>query len=254
MLQLVRTKKGVLVILIVLLSTSSVLGQAIQHGVPDFYINRIKSIDQFMERFNRDDMPGYLDSTDADFQYKQVLSCFCFDSLRGQEQEMLEFARYIVENDIQLGYEIPNYYCELLCDATIRKSKTSIILRMVVDTTSKGYHTWAIADAEGDVLRLRPTQISSELHLSPVDNSLWFPGLRDALERHPRDVMNYGYHTRSVDQYSVFMTMIAKGLLKIENIRDMSYKFDVGRYRFTVRCINRETNNNGWLICEFVKK
>ena len=242
------------VVLLVLLTPLSVLGQAIQHVVPDFYVNRIKSIDQFMERFNREDLPVFLDSTEEDLQYKQVLTCFCFDSLRGQEEDVLKFARHMVDSNVQLGYAMPNYYCELLCDATVQKHKTTILLRMVVDTTSKGYHTWAIADAEGDVLRLLPSRISSELHLSPVDNSLWFPGLRDALERHPKDVMNYGHHSRFVDQYSVFMTMIANGLLKIEDIRDMSYKFDAGGYLFTVRCINRETNNNGWLICNFIKK
>lgn len=244
------------IIIIALLFLSlpfSSYGQVIQFEIPDFYTNRIKTIDHFMERFNREDIPPFLDTTDLELPYKQIITCFNLDSVRHRKDEVMEFARIIVDSNIRLDYATPNYYCELDCKAKYDKQATDIILRMVVEKSSQDFYSWVIANAEGDVLKVTPNRTSPTMKLSPVDNERFFLGLRDVLKDHPEDILNYSMAHWPIDQTSTFFALVANGTLHIESIEDIRYVFYVGGYTFKVQCFNRETNNNGWLIYEFTK-
>lgn len=240
-------------LLFVLLLPELTYAQALQFVVPDFYQNRLKTIDNFMQRFNREDVPTYLDSTYEELPYMQVVSCFCIDSVRQLQDEVIEFSHTMVDSNIQLGYSIPNYYCELDCKATFNKKKTNIILRMVVEQTPDGSFKWSIADAEGELLKASPNRISSTMRISPIDDDQFFLSLRDVLKDSPENILCYASSSWHIDQTSVFMSLIANKLLKIDSIEDMRYVFFAGGYKFVVQCIDRETNNNGWLICNFEK-
>ena len=246
-------KKILFLIVTVLLSNMS-FGQNFQFQVPDFFRMRIKSIDEFMDRFSRKELPSMLDSTDSDLQYKQVVVCFCMDSVRHRADEVVEFAHYMVDNNIQLSYEEPNYYCALRCKAYYKGRETSIALQMIVEQSDRGYYSWVIAGAEGDVLRLTPERISSSMKLSPADNLQDFAELQGMLQNSPSDVANYICRGRPIDETSVFVSLVSNGFLKIEGIEDIEYVFSAGDYIFKVKFFNRETNNNGWLIYDFYKK
>ena len=245
--------KRALIILVSLFLSYNSFGQVGQFEVPDFYTNRIKTLDHFMQRFNRGDMPSFLDSTEAELSCKQIITCFNLDSVRSRSGEVVEFARYIVDNNIRLDYAMPNYYCELNCKAKYGKQTTDIILRMVVEKSPQDYYSWVIAEAEGDVLKASPNRTSPTMKLSPIDNERYFLDLRDVLKDHPEDILNYTMANWSIDQTSTFMVLVSNGLLRIESIENLKYVFNVGGYIFKVQCFNRETNNNGWLIYDFSK-
>lgn len=241
-----------LVVIMVLLP-SFVHSQAFQFVVPEFYTNRIKTIDQFMERFNREETPTFLDSANPELPYMQVLSCFCIDSVRNQQNEVVEFVHRMVDSNVRLGFSVPNYFCELECNAIFNKKKTTVIMRMIIEQTQDGSYKWSIANAEGDVLRASPNRVSSNMRISPIDDDQYFLNLRDILNEHPEDISCYSYTGWTMDQTSSFMAFVANKMLKIESIKDMSYVFYIDGYEFKVRCLDRETNSNGWLICNLEK-
>lgn len=249
-------KKHIIIALTLLTCISNLaFGQALfDFQVPDFYTNRLKTISFFMQRFNRQDIPTYLDSSDANLPYLQVISCFQIDSVKYRKDEVIEFAQHMVDSNVTLSYSMPNYYCELDCKASYKGLPTNIILRMVVDKTPQGFYTWSIADAEGEVLKIIPNRITQSMYISPVDDDQYFLSLRDALNDHPEDIRINAFSYWTIDETSTFIALVASKLLKIETIEDMQYVFDVGGYFFKVHCIDRETNNNGWLIYNFQKK
>lgn len=206
-----------------------------------------------MQRFNREDIPPFLDSTDVELPYKQLLTCFNLDSARYRRDEVVEFARHVVDNNIKLDYAAPNYYCELNCKAKYGKQTTDVILRMIVEKSPQDYYSWVIADAEGEVLKVSPNRTSPMMKLSPADNERYFLDLRDVLKDHPEDILNYTMSQWPIDQTSTFIALVANGMLRIESIENLKYVFYAGGYTFKVQCFDRETNNNGWLIYEFTK-
>lgn len=228
-------------------------GQAIQFQVPDYFWNRTKSISQFMDRFSRRDIPPMFDSTDINLPYLQVISCFFLDSVYTRKDEVMAFAKKMVDSNIVLDLHKPNYCCELECKATFKGRPTMIILALVMEQTVDSGYCWTIAQAKGKVLRLRPNRTTPTMHISPVDNDMEFVGLLEAIQSQPRDLRNYMYSQWSADETSAFLAFVSTGQMKIERIEDMRYVFYTGGYEFKVKQINRETNNNGWLIYDFTK-
>lgn len=228
-------------------------GQAIGFQVPDFFKMRIKSIDEFRERFNREKLPPLLDSTDTDLAYKQVVACFFRDSVINRANEVLEFTYKIVDSNVLLSYGDSNYYCELYCNAKYKGKKTPIIIRMVIEQDDKGYYSWVISDVDGDILKMIPERTSPHMRLSPIDNLQDFSELQEMLQSSPSDVSNYVKKTFRIDQTSVFMSLVNSRLLIIDGIVDMIYVFRAGEYEFKVKFFNNETNNSGWLIYDFAK-
>lgn len=228
-------------------------GQALQFVVPDYYWNRIKNISQFMERFSRREIPPTVDSNNIELPYIQVISCFCIDSVQNQKEEVVEFVRHMVDNNITLNLHAPNYYCELKCKASYLGRPTIVTMSLVMEQTADSGYCWSIAQARGEALQLIPNSTSPTMRLSPIDNDLEFNNLFEVLETHPQDLLNYTHSTLSIDETTSFMALVATKQLKIKSIDDMQYIFNVGGYEFKVRCFNRETNNNGWLIYNFTK-
>lgn len=240
-------------IAVLFMMPTTIRSQALQFVLPDFYTNRIKTIDHFMQRFNREDIPVFLDSTDAELPYKQIITCFCIDSVRHRGEDVIEFAHKMVNENVRLDYAMQNYYCELECSAKYGKESTTIIIRMVVEKSPQDFYSWVIADAEGEVLTVAPNRTSPKMKLSPADNERYFLDLRDVLNEHPDDILNYTFSGWTIDQTSTFMALVANKMLKMESIKNMRYVFDAGGYTFKVQCIDRESNNNGWLIYDFKK-
>lgn len=245
-------KKTLLVWLTILLS-HNVMGQVFSYQVPDFFRMRIKSIDEFMDRFNREELPPLLDSNDSELPYKQIVACFNIDSVRHRANEVINFAHRMVDSNIHISFESPNYFCELLCGAKYKGHKTDIILRMIVEKSDNGYCSWVIADAEGEELKMIPERTSSSMRLSPIDNLQDFAELQQMFQDYPKDVANYLYHRWPIDETSVFVALVSHGILKIEEIKNIEYVFCEGGYVFKVKFFNRETNNNGWLIYDFLQ-
>lgn len=246
-------KNKTLLLIILFYTIPQAKGQDFQFVVPDYYWNRTKSISQFMERFNRHDIPPMMDSSDNNLPYLQVISCFCIDSVYDRKEEVIAFACKMVDSNITLDLHKPNFCCELDCKAMFKGRPTMVTLRLVIEQTKDSGYCWSIAQAKGEVLQIRPNRMSPAMHISPVDNDMEFIELFEVLNNQPRDLLNYTYSRWAVDETSTFMAFITSRLLIIESIKDMRYVFFAGGYEFNVKRVDRETNNNGWLICNFAK-
>lgn len=245
-------KKCIILVTILFLSQMS-SGQAFSSQVPDFFRSRIKSIDEFMERFNGEKLPSNLDSTDVNLSYKNKIACFFRDSVVNRADEVIEFAYKMVDSNILLSFGDPDYFCELHCNAHYAGKKTSIIIRMVVEQDERGYYSWAIADAEGDVLRMIPERKSPSTKLSPIDNMQHFSELQEMLHNSYTDIPVYLHKDVSMDQTSVFVSLVSANMLKVDEINEMIYIFNKGGYVFKVKFFNNKTLNSGWLIYDFKK-
>lgn len=85
--------------------------------------------------------------------------------------------------------------------------------------------------------------------LMPDDHETNFMSLNRMTNETSTYIMDFVRKDAMVDELSVFMTLVKQGLLKIDYVSDLSFTFfQVPGYIFSIRNINRNSQNTGWLI------
>lgn len=245
--------RGLLPLFLLLFLFSEGKAQSVQFVVPDFYWNRIKTLDQFINRFNRKDIPTFADSSDSNLPYLQVISCFNMDSVRNQPDDVILFAKTMVDYNVTIDRHSSNYVCEIDCAAEYNSRPCQITISLLMEQGENGGYSWSIAKAEGDVLKMIPDRSSSGMYISPVDNEMDFYELFGVFEKNPEELRNYYFPNVPINETSIFLALVASRKLKIKSFEDMRYVFYVEGYEFNVGRFDRESNNNGWLIYSFEK-
>ncbi|MCR4816208.1 MAG: hypothetical protein K5842_03350 [Bacteroidales bacterium] len=233
---------------------SDMRAQAITDEIPVSFQKRIKLIDQFMSRFNGTDIPDGADKNDPQLRRKLLLSLFDHDYLMQNQQFCLSFIDNAISKKYNLQYEDSTWYAIVDCDAFYGSKAVKLTLAFRTRKDSKGLMKWVISSAVGDALQLAPSKTSSTLKISPVDNELDFIHLKDITSKNEDLIINYSDPSFNVDQTSVFFALVYSGQLRIGQVTNLSYQFDIGDYYVFVTRFNRDTTNSGWLISDIQHK
>lgn len=239
--------------LLLLLPCNDALGQAFVDNIPQSYMRRIKTIDQFMSRFNGTDVPEGSDHSDPMLRQRLLASLFDYSYATKNQEACVDFISTVIDNYSMLHYEDSSWCAIAECDAYYGKSIVTITLTFRTCRDAKGMMKWVIHSAEGDVLRLDPPRSSPLMKISPVDNELDFIHLKDITTSNEDMILNYSAPSFIIDQTSVFFTLVHAGLLRIGLVKSLSYRFDVGDHTLYVDRFNRNTTNSGWLISKIEK-
>lgn len=212
---------------------------------------KVKMIEEFMLRFNREMIPIVMDSTTDDRDLKMMALLFDNNLLESRGDEVYDFISTMLADSIRLDFTDTNWMAIAECTANYKKRRHNIFLCLKTEHISGQMYKWVITHADGEILSLNPASKSAYDKISPTDNELYFIQLGDITGKNQENILNYSENGYEVDQTSVFFALVASGLLKIEQVDKITYQFHTRHYYFWVNYFSRDGINTGWLISDF---
>ncbi|MDE6653654.1 MAG: hypothetical protein K2K37_04630 [Muribaculaceae bacterium] len=227
----------------------------------DVFMSSVKSVDEFMRRFNAKEYHPRLDINDPEFVIYNFASVFNSE-LGGKSgfaneefmNHVKEFHDSVAANGIQLSFGSKDWYAMQEVEFTNKKGENvSLSFIMQTDSTHTGLAHWSIVGVEG-MSALMPSDTLGLFAISPEQNEMNFQELYSAFEYNRKDFSRFRSKNTDLDPLSYCMALIENNVLKFDRLGDTSYYFfDVPGYVFKVEYIDRLTANSGWLITKFIK-
>lgn len=222
---------------------------------PIDYRLKVKQLDEFMRRFNQQDIPDIVKHEDEQTQaIRAMTAVFDFQVFKKRPEEVREFVMTMLDNNVKIAYTDSNWVAIAHCNAVYKGKATVLTLELATEKVKDFIYKWVITDAYGDVLNLEPLKRNPGLAISPVENEVNFISLKHITSVEGQNIMNYKGRNPKLDTLSVFFALVNSGQLKIENVQQLEYKFFIDPfYEFTVSYFHRDAMNSGWLISDFKK-
>lgn len=249
-----RTRFYVIFGLLVGLSCPSVAQNISDRVNTEEFRLRVKQIEEFMQRFNREAIPQQVDANDPNIAQKAIAALFEREFAESHRAEAVGFVQSMVRDSVRLDFTYDNWRAVARCAAKINKRPTTITLTLKTEYIGDGMYKWAIVSATGDDLALFPKKKSKYYVISPVDNEINFIQLNSITKHEPENILNYCDKDFEIDQTSVFYALVASNQLRIEYVEELTYQFFTDSHDFFVKYFPRETLNSGWLIYELKNK
>lgn len=222
---------------------------------PIDYRLKVKQLDEFMRRFNLQDVPSLFQNEDTLLQETYGMTAvFDFQLVKNRKDEVKEFVTTMLENKVKLNYTDSNWIAVAHCNAIYKGKETPLTLELATEKVKDFIYKWVIIGASGEILELKPLKQNPGLAISPVDNEVNFISLKHITSKEGQNILNYKGKSAQLDAMSVFFALVNSGQLQIKNVQQLEYKFTIApRYEFTVRNFVRDAMNSGWLIADFHK-
>lgn len=211
---------------------------------------RIVSMDEFMDRFNGEDVKG-LDNMDTLARMKCLYHVCNHDALEKEPERWYSFLSDLARDSTRLSYTYANWAAIATCMVDVDGTEDTVTLILKMEHVKRSIYKWVITQASGRLLSLSPEMASTTFAISPTDNDVDFISLGEITGKNGQNILCYSNRDFLLDQTSVFFSLVAMGYLKIKYVADLDYQFDVPHYTFFVEHFSRETSNAGWLISDF---
>ncbi len=127
-----------------------------------------------------------------------------------------------------------------------QKVKIQFVPEVLNDRSAK----WVVQKVETDIFKSLSDSLT-HYFMAPNSHETSFINLK-RIEALSNPVFFFGHELNS-DPTILFMTEIANGHLKIENIESVKYQINLSSWRLTVEEFSRTTTNSGWLISNLEK-
>lgn len=224
----------------------------------EIYKCRIKLVDEFFDRFNGKESRADVKSEDENFRMKNLLLLFDGKKFKSNEDSLFKEALAMVEtirkNNTRILYSDSTWFAKAECHVKFKGKPASIVLYLNVERRKSDMFKWVIARAEGDVLKLNPSFSSDRIMLMPDDHETNFMSLHRITTEKDDYITLYNSKKNQIDETSVFYAYVYNGLLDIDYVKNLEFIFmQVPGYSFSIKQIERETYNSGWLIHSFNK-
>lgn len=232
-----------------------------QSSFPDMITERdfaaqVKSIDEFMARFNGDESkPGL--SSDS-LRRDNMLHLFDFGMSHGsltKEQfrgRIQDFINSSVNWAGRLSITSKGTYAEAKCRVKYKKKQYFVTLLMQREKTQKGGQKWAVTKVKG--LSSLGVYNDKRLTISPVDHETHFMSLQDLFQANRQIVPSMRSNEVEIDELSFFFGLCVANAIEFDLVDELKFHFtDLPDYAFIVEEKGRPGTNSGWLITK-VKK
>jgi len=194
---------------------------------------RIKQIDEFIERFNDTLQPiEYL--IDDSLIVSDTLLHKNFLAQAQQSQLSFFDTTWCAQLNVELLYKGETHNAKLYLKVQSYPAEQS----------SK----WVFTAVDANFLSLKPECVDSTTFIPPSANGTNFIAIEKVL-KNQANVAAYTKATYKNDQLSIFLFLIKNGDLTLQSIKDQCYYFwQTADYVFQCEYLNRANNNSGWLI------
>jgi len=258
--------KKYLSILLLLLICNSVLGQInVNDTMLDTLFNkRVKSLDEFMARFNGDENFSEISPDDPDARAKNILALFEKDSLVAYQEQfgnnselfltITDFINDVVKNNNRLDLEKDSMIFAVAdCKVKYAAKDKNISVVFKYEHIGNDIYGWKLAGVSG-LVENGIIDSSSVRIFRPVDNEMNFSAFVETINSQKNQIMQYRSFSANIDQLSYFMALAALNKISITQCTNVSYHIlSIARYAFVVSKFNKIDKNNGWLISKFQK-
>lgn len=238
-----------LFILLILLS-SNMSAQQLELSWQHEFTEHVKSIDEFMKRFNGEEAYPGLDKSDENFRKLNMFSLLDHQMKQEQKQKALGFVDDILSSDIKLSYADTLWYAEARCDISYKGKAKNVTLFLRTERIKNNQFRWVFCGADG--INGNLIDVDSKSAISPVEHEIHFMELQSIFKNDKQHVFGYRQHGYKIDQLSVLLALIHAGQISFTSVSEMKFHFfNVPNYHFVVEEVGRRGSNAGWLITTF---
>ena len=241
----------ILFMLLIFLPSMNAQKFVIDDDFIDNYAFKVKQISEFMSRFNLE-MCVITPEQDSLWRVYNRVLLFDRETYETNQHEADSLIRMIEKDTIQLHYSDTTWTAYAKCRVSYMGKEDSILLALRPELRGEDMYKWVIVEVSGNLLSLPSKTHSEHFYISPVDNELNFMSLSQITKNNSSNIMQYAGNQFALDALSVFYAMIYTKQLRILNVQELTYHFDLPHnHSFDVGYFNRISKNSGWLIFNF---
>lgn len=240
-----RTK----LILLLFLPISNVYAQLDTSWQREF-TEHVKSMDEFMKRFNGEEAYPGLDKSENNFLKLNLFSLLDHQMSQKLKHKALDFVSAIIDNNVKLDYADTLWYAEAKCDILYKGRPKQVTLFLRTERIKEDRFRWVFCGADG--INGNLIDVESKRAISPVEHEIHFMELQSIFKNDKQYIFGYRGNEYKIDQLSVFLTLVYTGQLSFTSVTEIKFHFfNVPDYIFVVEEKGRRGTNAGWLITSF---
>ena len=235
------------------LSIVPIWAQLLHSVDQEVFSAQISLVDEFIRRFNGEELHPLVQKEKKDAERQNLLMLLDYAQYKSKNDSAFGaaelFIDLIIADSIKIHYRDSNWIARAECHGTLKGKSVDFILFLQVEQRTKNMYKWVITSAKGEIFNLANEKKHEPFMLMPDDHETNFMSLNRMTNETSTYIMDFVRKDAMVDELSVFMTLVKQGLLKIDYVSDLSFTFfQVPGYIFSIRNINRNSQNTGWLI------
>jgi len=251
----------IIYILILVLGIQGVLcAQVIQPSISgkqesDFAFE-VKTIDEFIERFNNDQYTLIRQHLETKFPGKKftrkdlVKTLFNYEEPLWNAQQAAAFTDMVCDTNKEkfLDFYADNWFAEAECLVKYKgvPKKVKVTLQVVVSDRT-GAAKWVICGARAPFLDFSK-RLDPKKFLNPISHATDFIGLKKAMED-KMFMRNYLTEKFQESHLNKYLAALATGDIVFQQLNSVTYHFlSLENWLFTVKEYIRPGRNSGWLI------
>lgn len=223
---------------------------------------RVKSLDEFMARFNGDKNFTEISPVDSLNREKNILALFEKDYLLLHQEkfgnnnqlfsDIMNFIRYVVVNGKKLDIEKDSLIFAV-ADMKVRYAtkEHNIKVAFKYEHVGNGIFGWKITGVSG-LIESRILDTTLTWIFRPVDNEMNFSMAVSTINSQNNMITKYRSFDSHIDQLSYFLALCAVNKISVIQCNSIVYHvLSIDGYAFEISEFNRLDKNNGWLISKF---
>jgi hypothetical protein len=221
---------------------------------------RIGLIDEFMKRFNGDEIHPDIELSHRDSVNTNLIWLFNHDQFLDQDQniqdsirtEAMNLIKIIKNNSIKINYSDSTWAAIAHCKGIVMGKEENFDMFLTVQSRGDGMYKWVINAVAGECFNVDPRDVNENLIISPEAHETKFISLHRISKEQPYNIRLFMSKNTEYDPTSTFAYLVYSGKLKIEYVQRLEFFFlQVPNYAFHVQYFDRPSNNSGWLISNF---
>ena len=217
------------------------------------FISRVKQLEQFIGRFNNTESidgikKNMFDATRED-KFNAWKSVFKNDETKAYERKVLDFLRYVDDQDIRLDINDQNLYARVNCTVYYQGVKRNIVLTLANEANINDGYKWAIAGAYADFLDLKEKMTDSTRFIHPAAHNTNFTELNKAINNDGENITAYTSAKFKQDHLSTLAYLIHKKEIRLATVDNIAFEFlSIPHWIMAVEFFNYQDGNSGWLV------
>jgi hypothetical protein len=243
-------------------SVAQVVQPSLSKNSESDFAFEVKTIDEFIERFNNDQYTLIRQYLETKFPKKKLTRQDLVKTLFNYEEPLwnkalaAEFVKTICDTSDEkfLDFYSDSWFAQAECLVKYKGvSKIVTITLQVVVSDRTGAAKWVICGARAPFLDFSK-RVDSKKFLNPISHATGFIGLKNAMEdkMFVRNYLTDGFKESHLNKY---LAALASGEMVFQQINSITYHFlNLSNWLFTVKEYNRPGRNSGWLIQTLSKR
>ena len=148
----------------------------------ELYRTRVKLVDEFISRFNGEEMRPDLKGNAENLNKTNLLLLFNSKLFKSKNDPTFAKAQEMVDtilaNDIKIHHSDTAWVAKAQCHGRFKGKDVEFVMYLTVEQRGEDMYKWVIAKVEGEIFKLTPSVKSSKIMLSPDAHETNFMALR----------------------------------------------------------------------------